>query len=273
MQNEIEELTVDVDGARTFLRRVPGEGPPVVFVHGNPTHSEDWLPFLSRIEAPAIAPDLPGWGLSERPRAFDYSMHGLAVFLERFLAELGIEEHSLVVHDWGVVGLIAAQRQPQRVARLVAINVVPLMDGYRWHWAARIWRTSVAGELFNLAATRTGLALALRQARADRRPMPAEFVDMVWRGYRRGTARPVLDLYRSADPELLAAAGARLERLECPALILWGERDPFLPATFGRRYAERLPAGQYAGLPDAGHWPWVDRPESVEQVLTFLTFE
>jgi pimeloyl-ACP methyl ester carboxylesterase len=269
--NEIEETTVEVDGVPTFLRRVPGEGPPAVFVHGNPTHSEDWLPFLSRIEGPAVALDLPGWGRSERPRGFDYSMHGLARHLERLLDVLGIERHSLVVHDWGAVGLIAAQRRPQQVTRLVVINVVPLMEGYRWHWAARIWRTPAAGELFNLAATRTGLALGLRTTRADRGPMPPEFVDMVWRGYRRGTARPVLELYRSADPPRLAEAGAGLETLSCPALVVWGERDPYLPAGFGRRYAERFPRGEYEGLPDAGHWPWLERPELLGRILTFLT--
>ncbi len=66
-----------VDGVSTFFRRVPGEGPPVVFVHGNPTHSEDWQPFLERIPGPALAFDLPGWGRSARPSPaeFDYSVN------------------------------------------------------------------------------------------------------------------------------------------------------------------------------------------------------
>ncbi len=60
----VEERVVDVEGVRCFYRRVPGEGPPTIFIHGNPTHSEDWLPFLERIDGPALAPDLPGWGAS-----------------------------------------------------------------------------------------------------------------------------------------------------------------------------------------------------------------
>ena len=56
-----------------------------------------------------------------------------------------IDEYSLVVHDWGVVGLIAALRRPQQVRRLVVINAVPLLPGYRWHWVARcVWRLPVA---------------------------------------------------------------------------------------------------------------------------------
>jgi pimeloyl-ACP methyl ester carboxylesterase len=91
----IEEATADVDGVRVFYRRVGGDGPPAVFVHGNPTHSEEWLPFLRRTEGPAVALDLPGWGRSERPdpRRFDGSMDGLASFLERFMNALEIGAH------------------------------------------------------------------------------------------------------------------------------------------------------------------------------------
>ena len=64
---QIETGTVMVDGVSTFFRRVQGDGPPTVFVHGVPTHSEDWQPFLERITGPALAFDLPGFGRSARP--------------------------------------------------------------------------------------------------------------------------------------------------------------------------------------------------------------
>ena len=90
----IEESAIDVDGVPAFVRTKPGDGPPVVLVHGNPTHSEDWLPFLERLPGPALAPDLPGWGRSERPPRgrFVGTMHGLAAFLERLLERLGVDD-------------------------------------------------------------------------------------------------------------------------------------------------------------------------------------
>jgi pimeloyl-ACP methyl ester carboxylesterase len=266
----IEEATVTVDGVRVFCRRVSGDGAPTVFVHGNPTHSEDWVPFLERMSGPAIAPDLPGWGRSDRPRDFDYTMHGLARFLDRCLDELEVREHRLVVHDWGVLALIRAQREPETVLGLVVINAVPLLPGYRWHPIARLWRRRGVGELLNLTATRPGAALLLRQATPDRRPMPREFVNSMWQYRQRGTGRPTLRLYRSADPELLEAAGSRLGELTCPALVVWGARDPFLPAELGRRYAERLRNGELVELPDAAHWPWLDRPDVIDRVVAFL---
>jgi pimeloyl-ACP methyl ester carboxylesterase len=269
----IEESTVDVDGVRVFYRRITGDGSPAVFVHGNPTHSEVWLPFMEQIDAPAIAPDLPGWGRSGRPdlARFDGTMSGLASFVERFLELLAVEEYSLVTHDWGGLALIAAQRHPRRVRRVAILNAVPLLPGYRWHWIARLWRRPLIGELFLATVSRPGLALVLRQATADRRPMPPEFVDMIWRHLDRGTKRAILELYRSAPEHALAAAGSRLGELRCPAIVVWGVRDPYLPAGFGRAYADRLPDAELVNLPDAGHWPWIERPEVVERVVGFIT--
>jgi pimeloyl-ACP methyl ester carboxylesterase len=270
----IEEQTVAVDGVGVFVRRVPGEGSPVVFAHGNPTSSSDWLPFLERIERPAIAFDLPGWGRSEKPSTadFDYSMHGLARFFGRCLEALGVDSYSLVVHDWGLIGLLDAIEHPERVERLVSFNIVPPLPGYRWHWVARYaWRRRGVGELFNLGASRPAARLILRQATARRGPMPDWFIDQVMEDRAGGTWPQMLALYRSADPEALAAAGYGLGRIECPALVLWPTQDPYLGAEFGRRLAARLPHAELAEIEGAGHWPWIDRPELVARALAFLS--
>lgn len=68
----------------------------------------------------------------------------------------------------------------------------------------------------------------MRQARGDRSAMPPEFVDMVWEHWDAGMQAAILALYRDADPDKLAVAGRDLGRLECPALVLWGDRDPYL---------------------------------------------
>jgi len=65
-------------------------------------------------------------------------------------------------------------------------------------------------------------------------------------------------------------AGENLGRLSMPALVVWGLKDPYLPPRFARAYAEALPNAQLIELPDAGHWPWLDRPELIERVVGFL---
>jgi pimeloyl-ACP methyl ester carboxylesterase len=269
MAGGVEDGWVEVDGVETFYRRVPGEGTSTVYVHGNPTHSGDWLPFLERGGA-ALAIDLPGWGRTEKPAGFDHTMHSLSAFHERALAELGIGPRRLVVHDWGALALIGAQRRPDLVERLVAIDAVPLLPGYRWHWVAQLWRRRPLGELLNATATRASLALLMRQARGDYSPMSDPFVEMVWEHWDAGTQAAILALYRDADPAVLAVAGRDLGRLDCPALVLWGERDRYLPLRFGAAYAQALPGGRLEVVRGAGHWPWIEEPAVVDRVLEFL---
>jgi pimeloyl-ACP methyl ester carboxylesterase len=268
----IETGSVMVDGVSTFFRRVSGDGPPAVFVHGNPTHSEDWQPFLQRMTGPALAFDLPGWGRSAKPSVteFDYSMTGLARFVLRFLQRMAVEDYALVVHDWGGLALISAQEEPERVRKLVIANAVPLLPGYRWHRLARIWRTRGIGELSNRIWTRGVADLGMRESRGDWSRHDPAFVDMVWDHFDASTRAAMLALYRSADPPELAAAGERLGSLRCPSLVVWGMRDRYIPSRFGSAYAERLPNSELLELPEAGHWPWLDAPEAIDRVIRFL---
>jgi pimeloyl-ACP methyl ester carboxylesterase len=269
----VEEGELTLDGVRVFFRRVPGEGSPAVYCHGNPSHGEDWLPFMER-GGHSLAIDMPGWGRSDRPdpSRFDYSMYGLSAFLERCLEELGVGTRKLVVHDWGALALIGAQRRPELVERLVVIDSVPLLPGYRWHWIARwFWRRRPAGEIFNRLTTRSGIDLLLRQASGERRPFPPEFVDTIWDHWDSGTGRATLALYRHADPDRLAEAGADLGRLTCPTLIVWGERDPYLSTEFASEYAAALPSSELELVPAAGHWPWIDDRRVIDRVVEFVS--
>ena len=63
---------------------------------------------------------------------------------------------------------------------------------------------------------------------------------------------------------------AHLGRLSMPALVAWGTRDPYIPPRFGAAYASALPNAELLELPDAGHWPWIDRPDLIELVTAFL---
>jgi len=266
----IEQRTETIAGLRIHWHEAPA-ATPVLYVHGVPTGGWDWLPFLER--SGGIAPDLPGFAESEKPARFDYTIDGYAGFLEAFADARGLDRHALVVHDWGTVGLAYAQRHPARIERLVLINNLPLFSDYRWHWIARIWRTPVLGELFNRTSSKWGYRQISRQSNATPGPLPAWFVDRAWEGLDADTNRAILALYRSAPPRVLGPAGARLGELRCPALVLWGAEDPYLPArTFARRYADVLGGPVELEIVEgAGHWPWLDRPEIVDRVAAFLT--
>jgi len=272
MGAEITERRVSVDGIGIFCREIAGSGPPTIFVHGNPTNSGDWLPFLERMNGPAIAFDLPGFGRSDRPdpARFDHTIEAYAQLLDKLFDQLAPDGFKLVVHDWGGLGLIAALRRPERVRGIVAINTVPIASDYRWHWIAQIWRRRGLGELFNAVNTKFATAQLLRLARYKRRRVSPEFVDMVWSGWGPGMSRAVLALYRSADPEVIRAEGARLGELRCPALIVWGQNDPYIGPEHGRAFAAAIPGAELIEVERASHWPWIDRPEMVDRVVAFV---
>jgi pimeloyl-ACP methyl ester carboxylesterase len=253
---EIAEEHAEVAGLEIHWLRA-GDA-PVLYLHGVPTGSFDWIPFLERIGG--VAPDLPGFGRSAKPGDFDYSIAGYDRFLEAFTERVGLKRFSLVVHDWGGAGLVFAQRFPERIEKLVVFTALPLLPGYRWHRVARGWRTPVLGELMMGFTTRRGL----------RRELPRELADRAWEHFDQGTQRAILRLHRSAPPELLERSGARLGELRAPALILWPEDDPYISADFGQKYANALGGETELEVVSGGHWTWHERPELVERVAAFL---
>ncbi len=267
------ELAAPVAGAEplpVFWRAAPAPGGRAtpLYLHGVPTSSDDWLGFLARTGG--IAPDLPGFGRSGKPGYLSYTIAEYDRFIERFLDHLGVERVSLIVHDWGAVGLAFAQRLPERIESLVVINAVPLLPGYRWHRSARMWRTPLLGELAMGTTNRFTARLLTRESNVAPGPLPEAWMDSVFEHFDHGTQRAILRLYRSSPSARLEQAGRDLGRLEVPALVAWGTRDPYIPARFARDYAGVLPRAELVEYSDAGHWPWLDRPDMIERVSAFL---
>lgn len=265
----LTQETLELDGQPVFLRRAGDDDVPVLYLHGLPTSSFDWLSPLAL--GGGIAVDLPGFGRSGKRGDLDYSLAGHVRFLDRLLEELDLDRVRLCMHGWGAaVGLAWAGEQPDRVERLVVIDAVPLMPGFRWRGPARLVRMPVVGPIAVGAATKRILRHASRRASAGRGPMPEPFVASVAEHFDLGTERATLQLLRSADPELLAQAGANLGAIRAPALVLWGGQDPYIPVRFGAGYAATLGDATLEVVEEAGHWPWIDQPELSARIVEYL---
>jgi pimeloyl-ACP methyl ester carboxylesterase len=269
------EKRLEVAGIGT--RYWEAEGPrgehPIVFVHGNPNSADEWLPFLEKLEGRrrCLAPDLVGWGKADKPADFSYTVENLAWFVERFIDEADATKFDLVVHDWGGLALITATWRPECVGRIVITNSVTFSDEYRWHWAARAWRTRGVGELMLGTINRFATRQILRQATPKPGSLP-EVADEIHRYLDSGTKRAILQLYRDADIEKLARFAPDLKKLEGPAMVLWGDADPYIQPRFGDWYGQALGGeARVEHLPDAGHWTWVDRPDVIDKTAEFLT--
>jgi pimeloyl-ACP methyl ester carboxylesterase len=229
--------------------------------------SDEWLPFLEANGG--VAPDLPGFGRSGKPGHFPYSLEGYADFLDAFTAHAGLDRVDLVMHDWGAVGLAWAARRPERVGRLVLIAPAPLPPEIPWGRTLRLLSRPVAGEIAMGAVYKPVFARVLR--RRAGRPLPAAFLDHLWRCFDPGTQRAILRLLRATDPAARESLASALDRIRRPALLA-------CPATVSQTgpavvdaYGGHLTGAAVEVLQGVGHlWPWLDRTDVGARVSLFL---
>jgi pimeloyl-ACP methyl ester carboxylesterase len=260
--------------------RLVQAGPPaaseaVVFVHGNPGSADDWVRLVGAAGETglrAVAFDLPDFGETVAADGFEHSAPGYANFLAQALAALGIDRVHLVLHDFGgPIGLVWAAMHPDSLASVTLIDT-GLLPGYRWHRLARVWRTPGLGEAFQALATRGAFRRLLNHN--EPRGLPRPFVEGMYDHYDRRTRRAVLKLYRATDDPGAGGEGfaALMAPRDLPALVIWGEHDAYLPASYAPRQRDAFPSADVHVLAASGHWPFADAPDTVERLLVeFLT--
>jgi haloalkane dehalogenase len=179
--------------------------------------------------------------------------------------ELELGPVALVAHDWGVlIGLRWACDHPGAVSAL-AISDGGFFADRRWHDLANAMRTAGKGEELIRSYTAEGLAAAMRGVSSG---MTDEALEEYWKGFADDTRRlGHLEMYRSGDFEKLAPYEGRVAALGVPALIVWGEDDPFASVRMAHRFHEELPGSELAILEDAGHFVWEDEPERATRAL------
>ena len=123
--NAGDSRSVEVLGSRMHYVDT-GSGEPILFLHGNPTWSYLWRKVLPHVSPAArcIAPDLIGMGLSAKP-PLQYTFFDHVKYVEAFIAALGLESYTMVLHDWGcIIGFYVAMRQEKRVRGLAFMEAM-----------------------------------------------------------------------------------------------------------------------------------------------------
>jgi pimeloyl-ACP methyl ester carboxylesterase len=264
----------ELSGGRRMHYADEGQGHTVLFVHGTPTWSFEWRHLIRGLAAThrCVAPDLLGFGLSDRPRDFAYTPEAHADALAEFVDRLALRDVTLIVHDYGgPVALPLALDGTGRVRRIVLLNT--------WMWSfagdADMERKGriAGGRLGRLLYRHLNFSLRVLMPHAygDRRKLtPAvhrQYLAPFPDAWSRGTvlwrlARAILGSGTYYD-----SLWERRERLrELPALVVWGTRDPAFAPRWLARWRATLPAARVVEL-DAGHWPQEEAPDETLAAL------
>jgi abhydrolase domain-containing protein 6 len=242
-----------------------GEGPLVVLVHGFTGSKENWLPLMRRLARThrVVAPDLPGWGDSQRIDGADYGPVAQAARLREFLGTLDTRPQLLLGHSMGgqVVGLLAA-REPAIAERLALMSSA----GVRFadnDFGKRVLAGENPFEVTDRATLDRYLGIVftdppwvpwpasaaiIRQRRAD-----VAFEQRILDGIGRG-------------PQALQLQG-ELDRIHAPVLLLWCTDDRVIDPSAAPIFAAGLADTRTTLLDQCGHMPMMAAPDATAEAI------
>jgi haloalkane dehalogenase len=266
---EFEPRYREVDGLR-LAHMDEGEGPPVVFLHGEPTWSFLWrkvIPPVRDAGYRCIAPDLAGFGRSDKPRDLGwYSYDRHTELAGTLFDDLDLRDATVVVHDWGgPIGMRIAIEKPEPISRLVIMDTglftgrQPMSDA--WHtFRDFVERTE------DLPVS----MLVRRGCRTDPGDEVAAAYDAPFPAPEYKAGPRAFPLMLPTSPEMPgAAAGMRvLDALRTdsrPKLHLWADSDFIIPFEVGERFAAALNAEPPVRIENASHFLQEDAGEEIGQ--------
>jgi pimeloyl-ACP methyl ester carboxylesterase len=256
---------IDVDGARVAYHRL-GQGVPLLLIHGIPTSSYLWrdvIPPLVLDGLEIIAIDLFGYGDSDKPIGADLGVAAHAQRVAAVLHKLHWDAGTIAGHDigGGVAQLVCANH-PQAVRGLVLVDSIAY-DSFPEPRIARlkdpVWDGILGAPGFDL---RTGLTKGFTRAFT---PEPTAAYVRPFHGVDGRLA--YLRAARTFRTEELSARMVEIEKLDIPALIIWGSEDLFQPIHYGARLAAAMPRARFVKVERAGHFLPEDAPEALARLI------
>jgi pimeloyl-ACP methyl ester carboxylesterase len=276
-----EARRVEVGGLSLAVHDV-GEGPVATFLHGYPSSSLDAVPLIDRLTGVrVVAPDLPGFGASDKPVGHPYSIHGAVDAVEAVWDRLGVTSTVVVAHDYSVSvaqELLARQAEspdgrPVTVTGVVWSNGGLYPDLHRPTYGQQLLLDPEHGAELAAAMTEDAFANGIRITWGERRPMGDEEVHDMWRALEHdGGARQMHALlhYVADRRENADRWRAALEANAVPMRFVWGELDPVSGGHVAERLADRLPSVPLQRLADVGHWPPLEAPDELAAAVREL---
>jgi pimeloyl-ACP methyl ester carboxylesterase len=280
----VGESYAEVNGVRLHYVEA-GSGPLVVLLHGFPEFWYCWraqIPLLAAAGFHVVAPDMRGYGLSDKPRGVrSYDAEQLAGDVAGLIAHLGAERAHIVGHDWGgTAAYLTAMEHPEVLERLVIIQsphparmlaALKTAAQLRKSWYMFFFQVPWLPEAL---MRRDDFSFLKRSLRAG---SPGVFGDEAleryaeaWAQY--GALTGMVNYYRAALRRRPSRTLARMSRIDCPVLVIWGDRDRYLGRDLAAPEPRWVSDVRVEHLPEASHWVPNDSAGRVgELLLEFLS--
>jgi pimeloyl-ACP methyl ester carboxylesterase len=243
-RNGVESRDVTVAGIRMhYIAEGPAGGQPVVLVHGLGVRAEEWAalaPYLVRAGYRVYMPDLPGYGRSQKPADFSYSLHDEAAMVIGFMDALGLTRVDL--GGWsmggGIVQHVAFDR-PDRIRKLILFDAVGLKEPPQFD--TRLFTPENADQLFQLQTLLS--------------PHPVQLPGFIVRDVLKVSHRNEWVVKRAIASMLTGkdATDTILPQLKVPVLIVWGSADRVFPVSQARTMHRLVPQSELDIVPGCGH--------------------
>jgi len=238
-----ENSSVQVAGYRLhYLVEGPADGPPMVLVHGLGGRAEDWrnlAPWLAQAGFRVYMPDLPGFGRSEKPAGFSYSVRGQAEVLAGFLDAMGLKRVDLA--GWSMGGAIVqhvAAKHPERVRRLILLDALGINE--KPNWDTRLFTPTSPAEVEQLDTLLM--------------PNPPRIPGFIVRDILRVSDERAWVVRRAiASMSASDATDSLLPQFKMPVLIVWDAEDRIFPLSQGEKMHSLVPQSQFAIIHGCGH--------------------
>lgn len=250
-----------------------GSGHTLLFVHGTPSWSFDYRNVIKHFSSHfrCVAIDHIGFGLSDKPSGYDYSTQNHSRTLERFVKEKGLDNITLVVHDFGgPIGFDFATRNPHKIKHIVVLN--------SWLWnsdddpAFRKMRRVLRSPLLPFLYRSLNFSPRfLLPSSFGEHKLPPYLLSQYTRPFANaGQRNGPLAFARSLlhDQAWFQDIWGRLGELtQRPTLFIWGMKDKFVAPLYLDKFQERFTNSKTLQLPTCGHFPQEEQPDEVVKAI------
>ena len=292
MDGTVGSRYVKTNGIRLYcLEAGPPDGPLVLLMHGFPELAYSWRHQVEHLGAAGfhvVAPDLPGYGRSDKPDV-TYDVDWINACLMGVVDAMGAEQVVIAGHDWGGILVWTMARQyPERIAGVIGVNTpdlprsaMPPVEMLRMifadtpiyiiqfqerglaEWVLETWGrgTDDFVEMIFGATTAEG---------SD--AFPPEVLDVYKEAFRpRGALTPPIEYYRNMDRNWHLTADIADRKVEVPCLMISAANDPVLTPAMTAGMEERVPDLEKVVIENCGHWTQQEKPEATtEHMLRYL---